>query len=137
MFEPVRFCCLCHFELQGQKRKKYFQNFVQIVRSLESNNCNATTNDLKPKKTYWWMLWISMMRNSMVLQKLQCFVMWLAGILTDWNYKELVPSLPFLFSTGTNMWGILANLFSKVDFCTANPIWCKKSFMAIMLYKAC
>ena len=50
MFEPVRFCCLCYFELQGRKRKKYFQNFVQIVRSLESNNCNATTNDSKPKE---------------------------------------------------------------------------------------
>ena len=43
MFEPVRFCCLCYFELQGRKRKKYFQNFVKIVQSLESNNCNATT----------------------------------------------------------------------------------------------
>ena len=50
MFEPVRFCCLYYFELQGRKSKKYFQNFVQIVRSLESNHCNATTNDLKPKK---------------------------------------------------------------------------------------
>ena len=44
MFEPVRFCCLCYFELQGRKSKKYIQIFVQIVRSLESNNCNATTN---------------------------------------------------------------------------------------------
>ena len=64
MFESVRFCCLCYFELQGRKRKKYFQNFVQIVRSLESNNCNATTNGSKPNKTYWWMLWMSMVRNN-------------------------------------------------------------------------
>ena len=52
MSEPVRFCCLCYFELQGRKRKKYLQNFVQIARSPESNNCNATANDSKPKKTY-------------------------------------------------------------------------------------
>ena len=27
MFEPVRFCCLCYFELQGRKRKKIFPKF--------------------------------------------------------------------------------------------------------------
>ena len=26
MLEPVRFSCLCCFELQGRKREKYFQN---------------------------------------------------------------------------------------------------------------
>ena len=72
MFEPVRFCCLCYFEFQGQKSKK-FQNFIQIVRSLESNNCNATTNDMKIKKTYRWTLWISMVRNGMVLQEVAAF----------------------------------------------------------------
>ena len=73
MFEPVRFCCPCYFELQGRKRKKHFQNFVQIVRSLESNNRNVTTNDSKPKKTYRWMLWISMVRNGMVFTELVAF----------------------------------------------------------------
>ena len=83
-------CCRCCFELQGRKSKKYFRKFVQIVRSLESNNCNATTNNSKPKKTYRWMFWISMVRNGMVLQKLQHFVTWLAGISTDFYCKELI-----------------------------------------------
>ena len=70
MFEPVKFCCLCYFEILGRKVKNHFQYFVLIVWSLEYNNCNATTNDFKPKKTYWWMFRISMVRNRMVLQKL-------------------------------------------------------------------
>ena len=41
MFEPVCFCCFCYFKLQGWKSKKYFQIFVQIMWSLESNNCNV------------------------------------------------------------------------------------------------
>ena len=89
MFEPVRFCYLCYFELQGWRSKKYFQNFVQIVRLLESNNFNATTNDLKPRTTYQW-TWNSMVTNGMVLQKLQRSVTWFAGILTDFYYKRLI-----------------------------------------------
>ena len=50
MFAPVRLCCLCYFELQGRKRKIHFQNFIQIVRSLEFNYCSATTNDSKTKE---------------------------------------------------------------------------------------
>ena len=65
-------------------------NFVQIVQLLESNNCNATKNDSKPKRTYRWMLLTSMVRNGMVLQRLQRFVTWLVGILTDCYYKELI-----------------------------------------------
>ena len=43
IFLARRFLLGCYFELQGRKRKKYFQKFVQIMRSLESSNCNATT----------------------------------------------------------------------------------------------
>ena len=108
----------------GMKRLIYFQNFVQIVWLLESNNCNATTNDLKPKKTYQWTLWINMVTNGMVLHKLQHFVMRLAGILTDLYYKELIEisaKPAFLFGTRPNMWGILASKFLKVDFCHCGP----------------
>ena len=83
-------CCLFYFELQGQKNKKYFQNFIQIVRSLESNNSNATTNDLNQTKTYQWTLCISEVRIGIVLQKIQLFITWLAGIWTDFYYKELI-----------------------------------------------
>ena len=89
--------------------------------SLESNNCNATINNSKPKKTCRWMLWISRVRNEMFLQL--CFVTWLVGILTDFYYKELIEigaKTPFLFGTRPNMWGILASLFSKVYFCIAD-----------------
>ena len=34
MFEPVRFCCLRYFELQGRKRKKYFQNQCRPDRAI-------------------------------------------------------------------------------------------------------
>ena len=78
------------FWATGTKSKNYFQNFVHFVQLLESNNCNATTNDFKPKKIYWWMLWISMVRTRMVLQKLQHFITWLAGISTDFYYKEFI-----------------------------------------------
>ena len=72
------------------------------MQSLESNNYDASTNDFILKKTYQWMLWISMVSNGMVLQKLQLFVMWLVGISTDFYYKELVEigAKPFfLFGT--------------------------------------
>ena len=52
MFEPVRLCCVSYSELQVQKVKNISKIFIQFVQLLESNNYNATTNDLKPKKTY-------------------------------------------------------------------------------------
>ena len=53
MFAPVKFCCLCYFELQGRKRKKIFPKFRpdRAIAGIQHLNCNATTNDSKPKKT--------------------------------------------------------------------------------------
>ena len=52
-FEPVRFCCLHYLVLQGWK--------VKNISKISSELCdrNATTNDLKQKKAYWGILWIS------------------------------------------------------------------------------
>ena len=138
MFEPVRFRCLCYFELQGWISKIYLQNFIQIMRSLESNNCNATTNDLKPEKTYQWMLWISMVRIGMVLQKLQQFVMWFAGILIDFYYKELIyrnrRQACFLYLAP----GLICGGYWQVNsgrsiFCIADPNYA--SYTTVASYK--
>ena len=48
---------------------------------------------------------MSMVRNGMVLLNLQNVFTWLAGILTDFYYKELIKidaKLVFLFGTGPN-----------------------------------
>ena len=49
---------------------------------------------------------MSMVRNGMVLQNLQNVFTWLAGISTDFYYKESIEigaKLVFLFGTGPNM----------------------------------
>ena len=88
MFEPVRFVVLVTLSSRDKKVKNISKIFIQIVQSLESDKYNATKNDLKPKKTYQWMLWISMVTNRIGLLKLWCFVMWNASILRDFYYKK-------------------------------------------------
>ena len=110
-----------------------FQIFIQIVRLLESKNWSGTTNDLRPKKTYQWMLWISVVRIGMVLQKLQCFVMWIAGILTDF-YKELIEigaRLAFLFGTGCTMWGIWKANSGRSNFHIVDAIFVSEAVLAV------
>ena len=42
------------------------------------------------KKTYWQTLWLSMVGNRMILQKLQHLVTWFADISTDFYYEKLL-----------------------------------------------
>ena len=90
MFEPVKFCCICCLELQGRKSKRYFQNFVQIVPSLESKNCNVTTNDWKPKN-YRWTLWLNQYGEKQNrFAEVATFCQVTLGISTDFYYKKLI-----------------------------------------------
>ena len=58
-----------------------------------------------------------MVRNGLVLQKLQCFVKWLAGISTDLYYKELIEigTKPALLNQARTSHRLACAWFLKID----------------------
>ena len=60
MYEPVRFCCLCYFELQGRKRKN--------ISEISSRSCDRwnPTIAMLPQMT----------RNQIKLTDVRCESVW-------------------------------------------------------------